>query len=173
MLFGAYLVYILFALAEVPNLHTFFLLTDYRSLSGGDALTAVGEWGVALFASLNTWQAIMAALLAVMIGAHSTPSKADLKGCLRGAAAVLAVLLAYWSVMKMLPSQPELLIGKSIEVLNHVSTAILQLALISSLFALLLSAAGFALSKVIWRRGGNLPVEEEKSGNPLELSKMG
>jgi hypothetical protein len=173
LLFGAYLVYLLFALAEVPNLHTFFLLTDYRSLSGGDALTAVGEWGIALFASLNTWQTIMAALLAVMIGAHSTPSKADLKGSLRGAAAVLAILLAYWSVMKMLPSQPELLIGKSIEALNHVSTAILQLALISSLFALLLSATGFAFNKIIWRREANPPVQEEKSGNPLELSKMG
>ncbi len=73
----------------------------------------------------------------------------------------------------MLPSQPELLIGKSIEALNHVSTAILQLALISSLFALLLSATGFAFNKIIWRREANPPVQEEKSGNPLELSKMG
>lgn len=173
LLFGAYLVYLLFIVAGIPNLHSYFLLSDYRSLSGGDALSAIADWSLTLFASLNTWQAIVASVLAVMIGTHSTPSRADLKGSLQGAAAVLAVLIAYWSVLKMLPSQPELLIGKSIEALNHISTAILQLALISSLFALLLSAIGLGVNKFILHRGGNLSPEKEKSGNPLELSKMG
>lgn len=173
LLFGAYLVHIIFIVADIPNLHSFFVLSDYRSLSGADSLNAIADWGIALFASLNTWAAIMASVLAVMIGAHSSPSSADLKGSFQGTAAVLAVLIAYWAVMKMLPNQPDLLMSKSIEILNHVSTAIFQLALISSIFALVLSAFGVAVGKISLRKGRISSSEQEKSSNPLELSKMG
>lgn len=178
LFFGAYLVFILFNMTGLPNLHSYFVLSDYRGVSGEGSAHAIVAWASALVGSLTTWSAGAAALLAVMIGAHSTPSYADLKGSLQGVAAVFVVLLAYWGLLKILPAQPDMLIETSVSALNHISTAILQLALLSTLFAIPLILVGIALNKVILRKrqeqtaASGIP-QEEKSSKPLELSKMG
>ncbi|MFC6674128.1 hypothetical protein [Marinobacterium aestuariivivens] len=169
---GAYLVYWFFSVTHLPNLHGFFVLSDQRMLAEIGTLRALGQWAFTMVECITSWDAVLAILGAMMVGLHATPSVADLKGCLRGALAVLVVLLTYWGVLKLLPSPPELLIVKSVQWLNHLGTAILQMALLSVLGAVALSAVGFATNRIILKKkrlnAARFRLESgEKSGEPL------
>jgi hypothetical protein len=174
---GSYIAYMMFSLSGLPNLHSYFVLDDPRALATLHAFSSVSAWAQSLLWELRDWQNLLVVMVAVMIGAHSTPSAADLKGTVRGMSAILIVLAAYWGLLQLLPSLPELLMDKSVKMLNHLSTAILQLALLSSLFALTLSLLGIVLrvasSKPVTAECVASVQTAENYDKPLELSKLG
>lgn len=83
-----------------------------------------------------------------MIGVHATPSLADLKGSIKGVSSVLIVIMAYWCVVKFISNKSNALIEVSIQSLNYISTAILQLALISSVAAIFLAGLGVIINLI-------------------------
>jgi hypothetical protein len=136
---ASYLVYAAFYFSGLPNLHEYLILSSDEALMHSGTVNVVGQW------------------VAMMLGLHSTPSGADLRGSMRGAFAVLVVIAAYWGVLKLLPMLPDILMVKSVEWLNHLGAAIFQLALLSILGAMVMTMVGGAVS--LYTRYRNKPLD--------------
>ncbi|MCE0759505.1 hypothetical protein LWH94_09845 [Marinobacter sp. G11] len=154
---ASYLVYAAFYLSGLPNLHEYLILSSDEALMHSGTVNVVGQWSADLLGKTNSWQTILVLVVAMMLGLHSTPSGADLRGSMRGAFAVLVVIAAYWGVLKLLPMLPDILMVKSVEWLNHLGTAIFQLALLSILGAMVMTVVGGAVS--LYTRYRNKPLD--------------
>lgn len=143
LIFGSIIVYKLFECVGIPNLHRYIVLSNFQELSFNNTVQVLMHWTRDLLYSLNSWQSITACILAIMIGVHSTPSKADLKGSFVGFITILAVVVALANIDHIM--QLTSLVKFINLVLSFLSTAILQLALLSSILALFLSVTGLAI----------------------------
>lgn len=148
LFFGALLVYFLFDVAGLPNLQSYFVLTDHRGLTSSVAISSTYLWLQDVYLAIDTPLAILNLIISLMIGVHATPSLADLEGSIKGVSSVLIVIMAYWCVVKFISNKSNALIEVSIQSLNYISTAILQLALISSVAAIFLAGLGVIINLI-------------------------
>lgn len=149
LLAGSYLVLAIFKMAELPTL---FEYTEYKTTSifVVDSYFSVKNWIVELFYHINSWQALAWVVLAMAIGQHSTPSKADMKGTLVGVlTVVLSLSIGILVVMLLSNAGVQQVADKFTYSLNHVALAIIQLAIFSTLCGLALTTTGAIINRVM------------------------
>src|SRR5690554_5445859 len=97
LIVGAYIVVGLFTLAGINNLHDY---PGHSSLSilSPSSWAVVAEWWRDAVPQAASMLGIVSIALALMVGTHSTPSKADLKGVLAGIIGIFTLLLAFWAI---------------------------------------------------------------------------
>ncbi|QCF28044.1 hypothetical protein [Hydrocarboniclastica marina] len=152
LIFGSYLVMGLFTIVGFPSLHSFTGFTDLTDLAAPAFWERVVDWARALVGSVDGVGMGSVLLLAVMIGTHATPSKTDLRGASGGALAVVTVLLGLSLLQEVLPALNQALGSYLRFGIYHVSTAIVQLALLSTLAGMLLAGGGLIIRFVFQRR---------------------
>lgn len=152
---GAYAVYGLFLLVELPTLHSY---TPSILWSDGIPLERVGSWSVALFGAVNGWAPASALAACVMIGAHSTPSLADMTAAGKGWFGVVVLVGLVAAGFYTFPAYVPLVLDLVGGGLAHFSLALIQLCLLSAgtslalaLLAIGLRRLGLAV-KSVWPR---------------------
>lgn len=168
---GAYLAYGLFYAAGIPNLNSYLTLVGHQEILDVSTLDALGNWVVDVAGAMLSWKGMLAIIVATMIGLHSTPSMADLRGSMHGAIAVFLLIATYWGFLRALPKTTDELAIKAVGWLSHLGIAILQLAMLSIIGAVIMTILGVVLATL--RKGKKAispdlpPKVEESSAKPL------
>lgn len=142
LIIGSYVVVVAFALSGLPNLHSFTGFNNLNDIGGAPFWRGLVTWMQSLLTSTDSLMSGAVLLVALMVGSHATPSRADLKGSMGGAVAVLALLMCLWGLQSIWPAMHDA-IGYYLRYgLFHVSTAIIQLAALSTFAGLILAVVG-------------------------------
>lgn len=141
---GAYGVYALFRLNNLPLMHHYLSIEAIQYGNAGANWERFIGWGRDMAESVHAWPDYLAVLLSVMIGLHATPSKADLKGTTLGSfVLMIALSAAYLGLMiggEAFHPFPSYFIAS----VHHLSMSILQLAGLSILSGVLLAGIIFS-----------------------------
>jgi hypothetical protein len=137
LLAGAYVVHALFSIAGLPQLQS-FLTSNLTAFHWAD----IGAWIQALYASVDTAYELGIIVIASMIGAHASPSKADMAGTLKATIPILILLIGISLTLHYISFEsPQIKVWAAFA-LNHLGVNILQVALISLFMSLFLGCAG-------------------------------
>ncbi|MCB5162648.1 hypothetical protein [Marinomonas algarum] len=149
LIVGACLVYFIFDYSGLPNFNSYFQYSYQGSIQetiNAGFLESVTNWLSDLYVSFNSPLDVLFFLLCLMIGVHSTPSRADLRGAMRGSFITLSFLFSLWYLMRLFPSYTTTYMRIFEGWMVDFGAAIIQLALISSVFAFSLTIVGLVLS---------------------------
>jgi hypothetical protein len=149
IIFGSLCIYGLFYVTGIPNLHDFVVTSEHRSFSIEMLMHGTTNWSASLFAALENWRGVLIVIFALMIGTHSSPSPADLSGSLKGTFVVLLFVTSSYVAVIMLYPYSEFVSSVMMFVVNHLSISIIQLTLLSAMFALSLSLVGLLTSVIL------------------------
>lgn len=138
---GAYLTYWLFNLAGIPNLQNYLSLVGYEDLFHVKTFRGITDWAGAVLSASASWSGL-AVLAATLIGLHATPSVIDMRGSLRGGLAIFLTVIGLLVLTQLFPVKAGNLFVLASGVINHFGVAVLQLALLSVFWALLLAFIG-------------------------------
>jgi len=154
IIFGSLCIYGLFYFTNTPNLHDFVVPPEHHSFSMETLMLGATNWSASLLASLESWRGVVIVIFALMIGSHSSPSPADLSGSLKGTFVVLLFITASYVAVMMLYPYSDFISQVMMFVVNHLSISIIQLTLLSTMFALALAVVGM-LTSLIFRFSRN------------------
>lgn len=136
---GAYLVGVILALLDLPLLTNRLAGFRFSDLAGLSLYQTIWGWYGDLLGAINGWSTFFGLMMAVFIGTHASPSKADMRGVLSGALAVGAVFWLILSLPQLVPQIPSISVLSPEPLIQRWGMAMIQMSALAVVAAFFLS----------------------------------